>query len=172
VLKAWFIGVVCLSVLGMASTAGAQSDEVFVDPDSPTGREYDIPLERVRRDAAPTAPAGSDTYRSRTAPLFGEGITTSEAPQRSVGGSAEDGVGGSAEDGGDGGTSAAREGGGEGSRSREQNRRSVPPAVEAAIQQPGTPGGSAGTALLLAAISGLVLAVGVVSGLLLRRRRS
>src|SRR5688500_10175816 len=57
-----------------AAPAAAQQDEVFVDPDSPTGREYDIPLERARRDAVQGPGSAAQPYRSRSAPLFGVGV--------------------------------------------------------------------------------------------------
>ena len=74
----------CLAVLVLAVPAGAQ-DDVFVDPDSPTGAEYDIPLERARRDASTDQSEAVQSYRSRTAPLFGEGIERGSAVRLETG---------------------------------------------------------------------------------------
>ncbi len=62
------------AVLVLAGPAQAQNG-VTVDPGSPTGKEYAIPLDAARRDAAP----GGDgrrplAGRQRDAPLFGEGV--------------------------------------------------------------------------------------------------
>jgi hypothetical protein len=63
-----------------AATASAQEDGVFIDPDSPAGTEYAIPLEQARREAAgggsPTPGGGSPTpgRAAEGQPLFGAGI--------------------------------------------------------------------------------------------------
>jgi hypothetical protein len=61
----------------LAPVAAAQEDGVFFDPDSPAGKEYAIPLEQARRDAA----AGGSTGRGSEGggqSLFGAGIEPAE----------------------------------------------------------------------------------------------
>ena len=154
--RTWLIAAIsCCVLLAVPSGVGAQTDDVFVDPDSPTGREYDIPLERARRNADPAPSAASGGSRSRGAALFGEGITETEA--------AESG-------GGDGRASGDRKQRSP-TRPLRESRRSIPPAVKAAIRQPGAPDASDRTLLTVAAGAGLVLASGLLFGYLLRRRR-
>lgn len=62
----------CLAAMLMAafsSDAAAQEDGVFVDPDSPAGKEYAIPFDEARREAG----GGSGGAPGSAAP-FGEGI--------------------------------------------------------------------------------------------------
>jgi hypothetical protein len=60
-------------ILGaLPASAGAQ---VFVDPGSPTGQEYVIPLEEARRESADP---GGERNAQAPQPLFGEGVR----PQR------------------------------------------------------------------------------------------
>ncbi|HEV2060394.1 MAG TPA: hypothetical protein VGR11_13645 [Solirubrobacteraceae bacterium] len=54
------------------AVAAAQEDKVFVDPGSPSGKEYALPIDRAREQ-------GSSTQRQpqklrEKAPLFGEGV--------------------------------------------------------------------------------------------------
>lgn len=72
------------------SSALAQEEDAVVDRDSPAGREYVIPLEGARRDAAP-ATGNSDrgiAIGDRSASLFGAGITP---PRGANGGSGSGG---------------------------------------------------------------------------------
>lgn len=55
----------------VAPVALAQEDEVFVDPGSPSGKEYELPIDRARQQAGTSTKKGSG---SRRAPLFGEGV--------------------------------------------------------------------------------------------------
>lgn len=55
----------------IAPAAAAQDDGVTVDPGSPTGKEYALPVDRARQQAA--SPKASRTDPQRT-PLFGEGV--------------------------------------------------------------------------------------------------
>jgi hypothetical protein len=137
---------------------------VFVDPDSPAGTEYRIPLKQARQDAAPDAeprPGGGNA----DPPLFGEGIT--RAPSASA---AEDGSAGSAGAGeasggqgrgGDRGTRNAADGEVLGAQETSRAGESDSVAIEAAAR-----GGS--DALLTAGIAGAVLAVGLLVGFGLR----
>jgi hypothetical protein len=63
-------GLACFA--GPAGSAVAQGSEVFVDPDSPAGKEYALPLEAARQDAARGSPRRTGSER---APPFGAGIS-------------------------------------------------------------------------------------------------
>jgi hypothetical protein len=154
-----------LASLTLPTAAQAQGPGVFVDPDSPAGTEYAIPLEEARRQGAPDAEPrrrGGDT----DPPLFGEGITRAPGGSAAGGGSAGSAGGGEGSGGGVGdGDRGAGKGGddevlGAQETARERHRGSM--AVEAAAR-----GGS--DALLTAGIAGAVLAVGLLVGFGLRR---
>lgn len=74
----WAVGVAALlaSLAGGAGDAVAQGDGVHVDPKTPAGKEYALPLETARRDAAGGASEGAS---SDAAPLFGAGISRRDA---------------------------------------------------------------------------------------------
>jgi hypothetical protein len=68
---------VCL-LLAAASPNAIAADGVTVDPDSPAGQEYAIPLDDARRGAGGDAgqSSGSDTQSgTRPVPAFGVGVT-------------------------------------------------------------------------------------------------
>ena len=140
----------------LAVPASAQEPGVHVDPDSPTGQEYDIPVERARRKSSPSEEEGSKGSRTPADTLFGAGI---EPPDDDGGG-------------------AAANGGSSGSGSKTKPRSTAPrersgkrPAtVQAAISNPGAPDGGAGGTLLLGGIAVALLGAGLAGGLLLRRR--
>jgi hypothetical protein len=145
-----------LLLLSLAAPAGAQ---VHVDPDSPTGQEYDIPLERARRQASSNPQAASQPSRSASEALFGEGIEPAAGASSGDGGSAS----GGSTSGGSGKRRAGRP---------PKAERDVPATVQAAVESPGAPGDGSTSALLLGGIAALVLAGGVAAGLALRRRGS
>lgn len=65
-----------LAVVGLLAVGGeaaAQSDGVFVDPDTPAGKEYALPLDRARQEAAPNT--GGQGSQPGDAELFGAGIS-------------------------------------------------------------------------------------------------
>lgn len=63
---------VMLCVFGfIASAAAAQENGVTVDPGSPSGKEYALPVDRARQQAAAPKSSRSDSQRT---PLFGEGV--------------------------------------------------------------------------------------------------
>src|SRR5215207_7689413 len=64
-----------LAMIWLAPAARAQEEGVFVDPGSPTGKEYAIPLDSARRQADPSGDGAGGAPES--APLFGSGIVTS-----------------------------------------------------------------------------------------------
>lgn len=55
-----------------APLAAAQDDEVQVDPESPSGREYALPVDSARSQASKGS--GSRRSAAQAAPLFGEGV--------------------------------------------------------------------------------------------------
>jgi hypothetical protein len=151
--------------LALPVAAQAQGRGVFVDPESPAGKEYAIPLEEARRQAAPDAasrPGGGDAG----SPLFGQGIERATSGSAAAGGSADSAGGGEGSGGGgdDGDRGAGTEGDGEvlGAQESARERRADSMAVEAAA-------GGGSDALLTAGIAGAVLAVGLLVGFGLRQ---
>ena len=151
----------------IANLAHAQ-DGVFIDPDSPSGKEYEIPLETVRRGAEPgTDPSAPITQGERNAVPFGEGITGNSGGDNSAGAGAGD------ESSGAGQTNGGTEEPERRERSDESAGGSSPPEiVEAAASNPGAPPTSTGSTLLYVGGGVLVLALGVGAGVLLRRRQT
>jgi hypothetical protein len=154
-----------IASLALPVAAQAQQPGVFVDPDSPAGTEYRIPLEDARRHGAPDAGPRRGGGQADP-PLFGAGITRAQGGSASRGGSAGSAGGGEGSGGGgrDGERSARKAADGEAletlETARERRRGSM--AIEAAAR-----GGS--DALLTAGIAGTVLAVGLLVGFGLRR---
>ena len=153
-------------LLAGTPAADAQQARVFVDPNSPTGSEYDIPLERARREASPSA-EGAQPSRSAASALFGEGI--SAPPAQTSGSAARSSRGQSANGTGRGGSAKGTSGG---RRGEVRSGRTVPAVVESAIKRPGAPAGGAGSLALLAAAGLAVALLGMGTGLLLRRTRN
>lgn len=143
---------------GGASAATAQHG-VFVDPDSPTAKEYAIPLEAARR-AGSGGKAPTDGMPPEPAPLFGEGV-------------------------GDG--DGSEQGGGSGIGTRDQSASqsqgpgrgktgSPSPAAGSPLlrtTRPGAPrqAGVGSSLPLVGGAAGALLILGVGLGYLLRRRR-
>ncbi len=136
----------------MPAMAAAQADEVFVDPQSPSGKEYEIPIDRARSQAAPKskAPASGASQAPSGASqssLFGEGVGSDDAaagtkkskmsPERTAD-----------------------------QRRPAQEAAAPPPAVLKA--QAAAPDGSANGAILAVAVG--VLLIGTLIGLFVRRR--
>ena len=140
------------AALTVAAPAPAQDDGVYVNPDSPSGVEYDLPLERARRDADPARQAGDAVPRqSRSAAPFGAGVGEPE---------------GSSGAGGDSKARGRRDG-----KDRARRDAALPPDVVAAAAHPVSPVDSGGSTLLYAGLGALIVAAGALAGLLLRRRR-
>ena len=134
-----------------APPAAAQQDGVFVDPDSPAGKEYAVPLDQARDEASGEGGGGSGKES-----LFGEGIEP--APSGSGNRPNSKGAGERGE--------GSRKGDGD---SREEDATAgqadlgeSPGAIEAAAAN-----GSNG--LLSAGIAAAVLLAGLLGGLGLRR---
>jgi hypothetical protein len=153
------------ALLGLAGsgTAAAQSG-VHIDPGSPSGKEYEIPLETARREA--TAGHGeldSVEQGSRTAPLFGEGIGDDDD-------SSGDGGGGKKDNGGSGGGKSS--GDPQDSTSSETGGDTVGDAISGTrALQATVPEGGTGSALTIGALAVSVLLLGGVLGSIARRRQ-
>ena len=141
-----------------APPAGAQQDGVFVDPESPAGKEYAVPLDQARGEAS-----GQVGSASGNAALFGEGI------EPAGGGSAASRNGDRAGKPGTGsrkGEGDSRQGEGE---SREGDAAPSPAGVgqsSAAIEAAAADGSNG---LLIAGIAAAVLVGGLLAGFGLRR---
>jgi hypothetical protein len=135
------------AALALAAPAGAQGNGVFVDPDSPTGKEYALPFAQARDDNSGRRSGRAPTSAEQS-PLFGQGIT----PPRGGSGPSEA-------------ASGAR-------RSRGGGRGAAPVGAEpASARLEDVSSGGAGSSLALAA--GVMLAgglIGVAARRLARRR--
>lgn len=150
-----------------AASASAQNGVTF-DSDSPTGKEYAVPLTSAReeassgRDDAP-APSSSGTGTTSSAPLFGEGIgddasgRSSDSPKSSGGGKSQASTRRSDDE------LAAR---GKGSSQVDRALDSTRP-VAATVPQ-----GGVGSTLTILAVAVSVLLLGGVIGSVARRRSS
>jgi hypothetical protein len=145
-----------------APPAAAQEGGVFVDPDSPAGKEYAIPLEEARRQAA----GGGGDGPSSGQPLFGEGIERAEgSASGSDGGGSRDRDGSRGGAGAPGGRGSVQPDGGE--DASEGARGILPSSQRSAAIEAAAADGSDG--LLTAGIAAAVLAAGLLAGLGLRR---
>jgi hypothetical protein len=131
---------------------------VFIDPESPSSKEYDIPLERARRGADPGTDPDSPVGQGQrgVAPLFGAGITAASGGDETGDGA---GPGGGRRNGDDQGSGTATSG-------------DPPAAVVEAATNPTRPAGDGGTSLAIVGIALAVLLAGSGAGWLLRRRSS
>jgi hypothetical protein len=164
------LATVVAAALTLTAPAAAQEPGVFVDPDSPTAKEYALPLESVRRQADPGTPSDAAVPQGqRVSPAFGEGIepAASQGGTAAGGSAGSDGTrGGGARDGGD----ASDETAASGTSGAADDAAEA--TVRAATANPGAPGGDVGDTLAIAGGALAVLLVGAGAGLLLRRRRA
>ena len=143
--------------------APAQAQDVFVDPDSPSGKEYAIPLESARRGADPGRRHGTKVVQGqRSSPLFGAGISAAAGD----------------DDGSSGPTSSSR-------GKRDEDRRNAAPvtavarpaspavreALRSATSRPSAPDGGS-SAPLVGGAAALLVAAAAGAGWLARRRRA
>jgi hypothetical protein len=149
-----------VAVLVAAPTSSAQDSGVFIDPDSPSGREYSIPLEEARREAGGPAP-GKVALGERTAPLFGEGVEAETRPA-----AADE-------------TAPTRAGesreprGSEATDTRRGDEREASPATAAssgAAERSGGDGDGSQDVLIVGTIGLGTLAIGAAVGVMARRR--
>jgi hypothetical protein len=158
-----------------APSAGATPPGVHVDPSSPGGKEYAIPLDQARNDATgggggAQSPGSSNGGGSGTH-LFGVGVGGSGG-NSAGGGSAG---GGSASGSGSGSAShGSKRGGSSHNRSTGAGPRgSTGPARLSALNlAAATPEAGPQTPLLVLGASAGVIFAGVLLGLMLRRRRT
>jgi hypothetical protein len=86
----------CLCALALTASGPAQAQGPRVDPDSPAGAEYQLPIDRAREQARerPAPAAGArDAHRGAAAPLFATGVEAQERkrdPRRTGGAKASD----------------------------------------------------------------------------------
>jgi hypothetical protein len=146
---------------GAFAPASAQA-KVHVDPNSAPGKEYEVPLDRVRHDAAPGGgsnsgqpPAGGG---QSTAPAFGVGLSAkaSQSGGRGRGG---------AERGGDTG-SPGEAGAAEGPRGASPSGS----GTQVTVRTAGSSDGGVGPTLAFSALGVGTLLLGGLVGLMLRRR--
>jgi len=152
--------VAAIGLLASAPAAGAQDPGVVLDPDSPTSKEYSIPLEDARRGADP-ARSGSDEVvpGTRSSAPFGEGIRSGDqAAAGSQPGSQASG-----------GSSRDRDGDSRSGRDRSKRGTSLPPEVLSAAARPPTPDSGAGSLFLYGAGGLMVVLLGAALGVLYRR---
>jgi hypothetical protein len=168
------------ALLALPAAAAAQSAGVHVDPDSPAGTEYAIPLEEARRQGSGGGDPGAGGRAGggpRPAPLFGEGIEPGPSASGPGGGSAGggDGESGSAGDGlGPNGGGLAPNGGGEaGHGAGKARERRVSGADETARDRRDAvaeaAAGGDSEQLVTAGIAAGVLVAGLLVGFGLRR---
>jgi hypothetical protein len=147
-----------LAALGLLMAAGdamAQSDGVHVDPDTPAGKEYALPLDKARQDVAPNS--GTHGSESGDTELFGAGIS-----KRDGGGGQGDGQGsGAGAEGGGGDRADGKQAGG----SQSDTARSVAKAAASG-------GSGISSGWLTALIAAGVLLVGGIAGLSMRALRA
>jgi hypothetical protein len=139
-------------LLACAPGAAAQEPGVTLDPDSPSAKEYAIPLESARRGAEPGRERGASVEQGeRGAPLFGAGIS----------GAAGEVLRSAA-------TPRTRPAASPTPARRRAER--APAVVRMAAANPGAPDGGAGANALVLAGGAVVVGVGAGAGLLARRR--
>ena len=154
-----------LLALALPGTALAQEDGVTVDPDSPTAKEYAIPIESARRDAAPAD-------RSTATPLFGQGVTPEGETAETGGAPANDDVDGA-------GNGSVGSGDGRSGASPPKANSATPgtaedqPTLEVVAQAASRPGAPSdgGTAVLVAGGGIALVAAAAGAGFMARRRR-
>lgn len=145
-----------------APMAVAQEDGVFVDPDSPAGKEYVLPIDQARREAAGTG--GRPSVPGRPTPAFGEGVRPDQGRPDRVPDRAGDPRGGTQASTAPGAESAATSA----PAQRAQERDGIDRALTKASV--GGDGGASEGSLVLLVGGVVVMTLGVVAGLFLRRR--
>lgn len=162
-----------LCVLSPA-VAGAQTPGLHVDPDSPTGHEYAIPLDQARGSASPGSQSSGGSAGSGSqaaAPRFGVGVAAGGGSGHSGSGGSGSGGSGSGGSGSNGGSGSGGASGGAshagGSAARTVSALGV--RLDSATANPAS---SIGTSLLVGGIAAAVLVLGAVAGLMARRGRT
>jgi hypothetical protein len=162
--------VILVAVVVAVAIADLAHAQVFIDPDSPTGKEYEIPFEAVRRGAQPGSdPSAPIAQGERNAAPFGEGITGASPAD---GGSAADGGSSGGDGSAGGGSRSGQQNGDAGGQPGGRAASPGPPSriVDAAASNPGAPPSSTGSTALYLGVGALALGIGVAVGVALRRR--
>jgi hypothetical protein len=138
-----------------ALSTGTANARVYVDPDSAPGKEYEIPLDRVRGDAAPGGANGAPPSGGGTtpAPAFGVGLES----------------GGSEGDSGDE-SAGAKSGSGERDSGSGGAGGSSSEDSTSVIRTAGNTEGGVGPTLTFTGLGVGALLLGVAAGFVLRRR--
>jgi hypothetical protein len=161
-------GLTVLAALALAAPARAQEEEgVFIDPDSPSGKEYQLPLESERRQADPSRkPSDAIVQGARNSPIFGAGIVTGDDGEAATNGAGQRPARPAERDEpAKGGSDAGRE-----AQPRDAERDGDAEVLQAATSNPGPPDGGIGVPLTIGGVAVGVLLLGGLAGLLLRRR--
>jgi hypothetical protein len=140
----------------LASPVAAQEPGVHVDPNSPAGKEYAIPIDQARRQAEGASAGNGSHGSSGSAPLFGAGISSRAGGSSSSSGSGKSGAGAA-------GSTKTRT---EGSRKSDGARSAGANARLAGAAAADT--GSSATFLTAAVVAAVLLAGGLI-GLVLHR---
>jgi hypothetical protein len=148
--------VTTIALLTLAAPAAAQERGVFIDPDSPAGTEYAIPLDQARREAAGGG-ASPGSPSAGQEPLFGAGIAPRGEERPAGRGDSRSGARRGGADGGDDGDE----------KPSPSSEASTPRGTTAAVAATAGEGNS--DTLLTAGLAGAVLAVGLAAGLAFRR---
>jgi len=138
--------------LAFPPSATAQSDDPQVDPDSPAGTEYQLPIDGAREQAG----GGTSSGKRGEAPLFGEGVESKTSG--GSWGSAEKSRSGEKP----GSASSAR-----GTAKADELETATPKIVQTGASAPG--GGGTSIAAIGAGAAGVLL-IGGLAGLVWRRR--
>jgi hypothetical protein len=158
-----------LAAGALAGPAVAQEPGLVIDPESPSAKEYALPLENERRLADPgTAPDAGVQQGERSSPAFGAGVAAQDASAEDGGAGASGGDGGSGNGGGS--TQRGNDGTVTGPGEAEAGDAEDEATVRAATANPGAPDGGAGTLLLVGGVGLAVLLVAGAAGVALRRR--
>jgi hypothetical protein len=147
---------VVLAVLAITPAARAQGVDMRVDPASPSGTEYQLPLERARQDAQQGGLPTHVRPGVRAAPAFGEGIQTPATSGTAPGHEGSATVPHR--------TAKQRPSGGGAKQTGTVAAAATPPPLSKAAGGPGS------SLLGVGAIAAAVLALGAGIGLLLRWR--
>jgi hypothetical protein len=157
--------VICAGALLLVpvAPAAAQESGVHVDPDSPAGKEYAIPIEQARRQAAGASTSKDGGRASGDAALFGAGI----APRSGGRGSSGQSGGGT----GGGGSSGSNPSGGGGSKGASGGQAANTAAARRALAVASSDSGSSATFQTAAIALAVLLAGGLIGGVMLRLNR-
>jgi hypothetical protein len=154
-----------------APSAGATPPGLHVDPASPGGKEYAIPLDQARDDASGGGGGSQSSGGGSGSHLFGVGVGGSDGGSSGSAGTGGSGAGGGSNDGKSGGSGSGGSGGSDrsgGSDSGSSGARNRLSTLSVAAANPES--GAQAPLLVLGGSAGIVLA-GVLLGLMFRRRR-